>query len=110
MATVQKKGFGCTKDGREVNAFEIRSVNGIQITVLDYGCTIQSIIVPDRHGDPIDVVLGYDDIESYENGSCYYGATLGRYANRIGGGCFILDGKEYQLEKTAKTASTISTA
>lgn len=102
MAIVQKRCFGCTKDGHEVNAFEICNGNGMGLTVLDYGCTIQSIIVPDRNGELIDVVLGYDDIESYENGSCYYGATLGRYANRIGGGRFILAGKEYQLEKNSE--------
>ena len=85
-----------------MNAFEICNGNGMGLTVLDYGCTIQSIIVPDRNGELIDVVLGYDDIESYENGSCYYGATLGRYANRIGGGRFILAGKEYQLEKNSE--------
>ena len=85
-----------------MNAFEICNGNGMGLNVLDYGCTIQSIIVPDRNGELIDVVLGYDDIESYENGSCYYGATLGRYANRIGGGRFILAGKEYQLEKNSE--------
>lgn len=102
MAVVQKKDFGCTKDGQKVTAFEIRNGNGMSITVLDYGCTIQSIIVPDCNGNLTDVVLGYDDIASYENGSCYYGATIGRYANRIGGGNFVLDGKEYQLDKNSE--------
>ena len=102
MVSVVSKEFGRTKDGQKVTAFNIGNENRMSVTVLDYGCTIQSIIVPDRNGNMIDVVLGYDDIESYENGSCYYGATIGRYANRIGGGRFVLDGKEYQLEKNSE--------
>ena len=72
----------------------------MRVRILDFGCTVQSITVPDRSGAPTDVVLGYDDVGSYENGSCYYGAVVGRYANRIGGARFVLDGKEYQLKKT----------
>ena len=101
MGSVITRNFGRTSDGRTVTAFDLRG-GDTSVTVLDYGCTIQSIRVPDRNGDLIDVVLGYDDVESYENGSCYYGATLGRYANRIGGGRFILDGKEYHLEKNSE--------
>ena len=74
----------------------------MEVRILDYGCTIQSIRVPDRCGVFRDVVLGYEDISSYEEGSCYYGATIGRYANRIGYGSFVLDGKEYQLEKNSE--------
>lgn len=102
MTTVLSKEFGFTKDGQKVSAFEMRNEKGMLVRVLDYGCTIQSITVPDRNGMPIDVVLGYDDIASYENGSCYYGATIGRYANRIGGAHFVLDGKEYLLEKNSE--------
>ena len=102
MGKVVSKEFGRTKDGQKVTAFNIANENGMSVTVLDYGCTIQSIIVPDRNGNLIDVVLGYDDITSYENGSCYYGATIGRYANRIGGGRFVLDGKDYQLDKNSE--------
>ena len=101
MSIVPKK-FGFTKDGRKVSAFEMRNENGMLVRVLDYGCIIQSIIVPDKNGTPVDVVLGYDDVPSYENGSCYYGATIGRYANRIGGARFKLDGKEYWLEKNSE--------
>ena len=97
MATVLSKEFGKTKEGQTVTAFEICNANGMRVNVLDFGCTIQSIIVPDRSGTPVDVALGYDDITSYENGSCYYGATIGRFANRIKGARFVLDGKEYRL-------------
>lgn len=100
MATITSKPFGMTKDGKNVTAFDIN--NGcMTIRVLDYGCTIQSIIIPDKNGQPVDIVLGYDNFSYYENGSCYYGATIGRYANRLGGGVYKLDGKVYQLEKNS---------
>ena len=101
MTTIVSKEFGHTKDGRKVTAFEMRNENGIFIRILDFGCTIQSIVLPDRNGTPTDVALGYDDVASYEEGSCFYGAIVGRYANRIKGGHFVLDGKEYQLEKNS---------
>ena len=100
MITVNSKEFGRTKAGQKVTAFELCSGNGMRVCILDFGCTVQSITVPDRGGRPTDVVLGYDDVGSYENGSCYYGAVVGRYANRIGNARFVLDGKEYLLEKT----------
>lgn len=99
MATVFSKSFGTTKDGQKVTAFEMRNGKEMRVTVLNYGGTIQSIVIPDFNGVFTDVVLGYDDVESYEQGTCYYGAVVGRYANRIGGGKFVLDGKEYLLEK-----------
>ena len=100
MATVTSQPFGKTKEGKNVTAFVLRNGGGMSVRILDYGCAIQSIIVPDRAGAPVDVALGYDDIASYEDGSCYYGAVVGRYANRIGNARFVLDGREYLLEKT----------
>ena len=100
MTTVNSKEFGQTKSGQKVTAIEMCNKSGMKVNILDFGATVQSVIVPDREGKPIDIVLGYDDIESYENGSCYYGAVVGRYANRIGGARFVLDGKEYVLQKT----------
>ena len=99
MANIISRIFGKTKDGKIITAFEMQNGNGINVTILDFGGTIQSVVLSDRNGKPIDVVLGYDDVASYEKGTCYYGAIVGRYANRIGGGRFVLDGKEYLLEK-----------
>ena len=101
MSTIISKPFGVTKDGKPVTIFELKNKNGMLVKVLDFGCTIQSIIVLDKSGAPVDVVLGYDDLASYEDGSCYYGATIGRYANRLGGGVYKIDGKVYQLEKNS---------
>ena len=100
MVTVHTKEFGKTKEGRAVTAFTLSNDSGMCVRVLDFGCTVQSITVPDRVGVPTDVVLGYDDLESYESGTCYYGGVVGRYANRIGNARFVLDGKEYRLPKS----------
>jgi len=100
MDTVLSKPFGQTQNGRRVTAFELSNGSGMCVRVLNFGCTVQSITVPDKNGRPTDVVLGYDDVASYETGTCYYGAVVGRYANRIGGARFELDGVEYRLEKS----------
>ncbi|MBP5288361.1 MAG: galactose mutarotase [Clostridia bacterium] len=78
----------------------MRNENGMLVTVLDLGATVQSVFVPDKSGTPTDVVLGYDTVAGYEGGTCYYGAVVGRCTNRIGNARFVLDGKEYALEKT----------
>lgn len=100
MTSITSKPFGTTKDGKQVTIFELKNSNNICVKIIDLGCAIQSILIKDKDGITRDVVLGYDDVTSYENGSCYYGAVVGRYANRIGGARFTLDGKEYILEKT----------
>ncbi|MBR5969560.1 MAG: galactose mutarotase [Lachnospiraceae bacterium] len=102
MAAIRSDTFGKTKEGNSVTAFTLSGEGGMAVTVLNYGATIQSVIVPDRRGTPLDVALGYDDLSSYEAGSCCYGATIGRFANRIGGGRFVLDGREYLLEKNSE--------
>ena len=99
MSVIISKAFGKTKAGQNVTAFEFSNEKGMFVRILDYGCTIQSLVVPDKDGKPVDVVLGYDDLASYEEGTCNHGAIVGRYANRIGGARFVLDGREYLLEK-----------
>ena len=94
---LEKKVFGTTRDGQEVLAYTLSNDNGMQVTVLNYGCVIQSLIVPDRYGRPVDVVLGYDTIEEYEDHDGYFGAFIGRVGNRIGKGQITLDGQDYQL-------------
>ncbi len=101
MTMITSKPFGYTKSGHLVTAFEMRNSQGVTVRVLDLGCAIQSILLLDREGKETDVVLGYEDVASYEEGSCFYGAVVGRYANRIKGGHFFLEGKEYQLEKNS---------
>ncbi len=96
---ITKSLFGKTKDGAEVHAFTLPGENGAYVTVLDYGCTLQSIVVPGRDGRLSDVCLGYGSVAAYENEDGYLGACIGRYANRLGDGVFELNGKTYTLFK-----------
>ncbi|MCC8100343.1 MAG: galactose mutarotase [Clostridiales bacterium] len=89
--------FGITRSGHPVTAYTLANSHGCKAVVLDFGGTVQSLIIPDRDGQPTDVVLGYDSVADYEQGSCYYGAFVGRYANRISGSRFPLEGQEVQL-------------
>lgn len=73
--------------------------DGIRICVLPFGATLQSVVVNDSDGRPTDVVLGYDTADEYRDGDFYFGATIGRFANRIGGAAFDLNGKTYLLAK-----------
>ena len=99
MTSIKKEPFGRTADGRDVTRFTMDNGAGMTVRVLDYGCILQGIVVPDRDGNPVDVALGYDDLAGYEAGSCWFGALVGRYANRIGGAAFTLNGKAYTLPK-----------
>ena len=96
---VKTSVFGKTKDGREAHLYTLSNKSGMQVIISDFGGTVVSIRVPDRHGKIGDVVLGYDTLAGYQEGTASFGATVGRYANRIGGAKFSLDGKEYTLEK-----------
>ena len=71
--------------------------SGMQVRISSYGATVQSLSAPDRRGDFADVVLGYDTVDGYVRGKAYLGAIVGRYANRIGGANFELDGRRYAL-------------
>ena len=75
----------------------LTNANGMQVRILAYGAVVQSLTAPDRRGDHADVVLGYDSIDAYAGGQAYLGAIVGRYANRIGGARFELDGNRYSL-------------
>ncbi|MDD4589486.1 MAG: galactose mutarotase [Parabacteroides sp.] len=97
-STVEVLPFGCTSTGDSVYLFRLTNPSGASMEVIDYGCRIVSLRVPDKNGKLDDVVLGYDDIRGYEFGKeRYFGALLGRYANRIANGRFSIDGLEYQL-------------
>ena len=88
--------FGIMPDGQEVE--EITLKNGkLSCSVLTYGGALRSLTVPDRRGRPVDVVLGFDSLEDYRRQDKYLGALIGRYANRIGGSRFSLNGAEYPL-------------
>jgi len=96
---ITNRPFGVTKAGEAVTCWTMDNGRGMAVEVLDWGCVIRSITVPDKAGVPTDVVLGYDDLAGYEAGNCFFGAFVGRYANRIKGASFSLGGKAFQLEK-----------
>jgi aldose 1-epimerase len=95
---ITKESFGQTSDGQAVDAFIFENASGMKAKVVNYGATIVSVEVPDRNGKLADVALGFDDLEGYQGAdNPYFGATCGRYANRIAEGRFSVDGIEYSL-------------
>ena len=92
------KDFGITKDGIATKLYTLRN-NNLEISVTDFGSTLVSIVVPDRNNKPTDIVLGYDDVSGYETDDGYYfGCNVGRCANRIAKGHFVLNNTEYNLD------------
>ena len=102
-ADVKRAPAGTLKDGTAIEAVTLSNAHGVSARILSYGATLQSLMGPDRNGKIADVVLGYDDLASYVDHPNFFGVTVGRYANRIAGGRFTLDGKTYQLPLNDKT-------
>lgn len=95
MASIESFG---TLDGKAVQCVPLGS-DGFAASILTYGATLQRLTAPDRRGAYDDIVLGYDSLEGYLSCSNNIGCIVGRFANRIGGGRFALDGKSYELSK-----------
>lgn len=89
--------FGKLPDGTPIHLFTLRNHSGIEARVMNYGAALVSLSVPDRNGIPGDIILGYDALSSYLSEGAHFGAVIGRCANRIKAGRFVLDGKPYQL-------------
>jgi aldose 1-epimerase len=104
-ATARRDSAGTLADGTAVEAVTLSAANGVSARVLTYGATLQAFSGPDRDGKVADVLLGYDDAKDYAEHPNYFGVTVGRFANRIGGGKFTLDGKSYQLPLNDKVNS-----
>ncbi|AXB79295.1 aldose epimerase family protein [Novosphingobium sp. P6W] len=88
---------GKLANGTHVDAVTLTAANGVSATILTYGATLWKLMAPDRDGKVADVLLAYDDVASFEKTPNFWGATIGRYGNRIADGKFTLDGKSYQL-------------
>jgi aldose 1-epimerase len=95
-AQAHKETFGKLADGTPVEAVTLSNSHGMKARILAWGAILQQLVVPGKRG-PADVVLGYDGMDGYLKAPNYFGATVGRYANRIAKGRFSLDGKSYQL-------------
>ena len=93
---ITERIFGEIK-GISINEVTIHNKAGMEVSILSYGATIRSVIVPTANGKKIDVCLGYDTIEEYMANGGFFGASVGRFANRIKGAAFDLDGKHYTL-------------
>jgi aldose 1-epimerase len=94
--SVMKEHFG-TVDGKEVFLYTLRNRKGMTVRITNYGGIITQILVPDKNGKFGDIVLGYDSLNSYLKVTPYFGAIVGRYANRIAKGEFTLGKKKYKL-------------
>ena len=92
------KPFGQLPDGKQAHLYCIRC-GDLEAAVTDFGATLVSLLVPDKEGRIADVVLGFDNAADYAASSAFLGATVGRNANRIAGGSFVLNGRTYTLEQ-----------
>lgn len=97
--TIKKESFGKTSGGEQIDVYTLSNKKGMEVSITNFGATVVTLKVPDLTGKATDVVLGYDTLDGYEKGTSYFGATVGRYGNRIAGGKFTLDGKTYTLPK-----------
>ena len=94
---ITQTNFGKTTEGRQVDLYTLTNANGLVAKIMTYGAIVTELHVPDKGGKQADVVLGFKAFDQYQAGHPYFGSIAGRYANRIAGGKFTLDGKEYSL-------------
>jgi len=95
--SIGKQPFGTTSDGKLVDVYTLRNPHGITVKVLTYGAILYSVETPDKHGHFTNITANCASLSDYERKSPCFGALIGRYANRIAGGRFTLDGHEYSL-------------
>ena len=99
MSSITISEWGTTTEGTTAHLFTLQGPGGLVARLTDFGARLVSLEVPDRQGKLADVTLGLDTVAAYERHTSYFGCTTGRYANRIAGGRFSLDGQTYQLAK-----------
>tara|TARA_R110002049_G_scaffold185580_3_gene353796 strand:+ start:18414 stop:19538 length:1125 start_codon:yes stop_codon:yes gene_type:complete len=91
------EAFGKTEDGQQVSRFTLTNTHGNSVSVMNWGATLLDVNVPDRNGKLANVNLSFDSLQPYLDGHPYFGSTVGRFCNRIGGASFEIDGKTYPL-------------
>lgn len=94
---MEKRPFGTTSDGRNVSLYTLTNAAGASVVLTDFGARVVDIRVPDQNGVIENVTLGYDEVAAYETVGKYFGATIGRCANRLNGAAFTFNGKRYAL-------------
>ncbi len=98
LTTIKKKDFEDEINGKEISIHTIKNRNGIEATFTNYGQRLVTLYTPDKQGNFDDIVLGFETLEGYRKAEeKYFGATIGRYGNRIAKGKFSIDGQEYTL-------------
>jgi aldose 1-epimerase len=95
--SIVKEAFGTMPDGNAVDLYVLTNSNGVQSSITTFGGIVTMLTSPDRNGELGDIVLGFDQLEGYLAEHAYFGAIIGRYGNRIGGGTFTLDDQQYIL-------------
>lgn len=96
-ADAERAEFGRLPDGTAIEAVTLSNGSGVSARIITYGATLQSLVAPDARGQGADIVLGHDTLDGYVQTPQYFGVTVGRYANRIAGAAFELDGQRYAL-------------
>jgi len=99
--SITRHPYGTTVDGVAVDRYTLTNAAGMSVCIITFGGIIVRLDVPGRDGNMADVVLGYDSLEPYEQNPPYMGAIIGRFANRIANGRFVLGGKEYRLAQNS---------
>ena len=94
---VKEDQYGAMPDGKKVKVFTLTNKNGLTAKVIEYGAILISMETPDKSGKSADITHGYDNLEGWLTNTSYFGATVGRFGNRIKDGKFTLDGKDYKL-------------
>lgn len=97
MAAMENEIFGRMPDGAPIRRWTLRNQNGVTAKLIEYGAILSELSMPNRSGGSVNVVAGFDNLDQYLAGHPFFGATTGRYANRIALGRFSIDGAEYQL-------------
>jgi aldose 1-epimerase len=97
-AQAARSTFGALTDGREIQAVTLTNRSQMRVRIITLGAIVQELRVPDRHGRSADVVLGFDTAQEYLDHGGFFGATVGRFANRIAKARFSLDGHDYTLD------------
>jgi aldose 1-epimerase len=99
VPTISKQNWGSTASGEEIDLYTLRNENGLEATIITFGGRLVTLKTPDRDNRFDDIVLGFDSLDPYLVKNPFFGALVGRYANRIANGEFILDGHKYLLAK-----------
>lgn len=97
LSGLKRSDFQSVVNGDSTDLYLLTNANGVEVTLTNYGGRIVSVMVPDKEGNLKDVVLGFDNIDDYVNVNNNFGATIGRYGNRIAKGKITVEGVEYQL-------------